>query len=311
MWGLELPPKVKIFSWRVFNDYIPMEMNLKVHHVPVYGICGWCKKDWSTTAHSLLYCDKIRERWKAFSFWNLLKDWQSLSIREIGERMFTVIRHEDFEFFLMGMWNVWRDLCKAKHERRPFKYTDLWRVCEAQILNFKEAKIKLAWRNRLLPNEGESTWRRPATGNYRLDVDFGDGSIGGIVRNSDGEIVAAMAKPVNYTATVLEGELKAILYGICMCNDLEISPIEVFTDSMLAVCLIRNEEINNSVMCDELVESIRAIKKNCVTSIKHMRREANTAAHALAEFGKNLSDSFVWRDNWPTWLIDLVSRDLN
>lgn len=42
LWSLDIPPKIRVFWWRIFHDIIPTGANLAKHHVPVSRWCPFC-----------------------------------------------------------------------------------------------------------------------------------------------------------------------------------------------------------------------------------------------------------------------------
>lgn len=64
LWGLKIPPKLKIFWWQVAWDILPIEGNLESHHVPVrptYYLCGYSR---ASMIHSIFLCTKVRKAWR-------------------------------------------------------------------------------------------------------------------------------------------------------------------------------------------------------------------------------------------------------
>lgn len=68
LWWLSIPPKVRIFWWRAFNNIIPTEQNLLAHHVPVTERCTMCQFNWDTSIHALFSCPKVKSCWKRTGF---------------------------------------------------------------------------------------------------------------------------------------------------------------------------------------------------------------------------------------------------
>lgn len=82
-WNLNVPPKVKIFIWRAAHDYIPTELNLPRHHVPVLGTCSLCNYYLANTCHSLFFCPSSNFCLKNGPFWNFLHQSHHCSFLEI------------------------------------------------------------------------------------------------------------------------------------------------------------------------------------------------------------------------------------
>lgn len=54
VWSLNVPPKVKIFMWKISRDFLATEGNLNLHHVPIGANCFFCDFPFASTKHSLL-----------------------------------------------------------------------------------------------------------------------------------------------------------------------------------------------------------------------------------------------------------------
>ncbi|KAL5555957.1 hypothetical protein UlMin_038193 [Ulmus minor] len=59
-WKLHIPPKIKIFIWKAYHDWIPTGANLANHGVPTSTICLLCNNALETTVHSLWDCKLLK-----------------------------------------------------------------------------------------------------------------------------------------------------------------------------------------------------------------------------------------------------------
>lgn len=64
LWNLELPPKVKIFMWKIGQNIIATEANIVMHHVLGNPRCVICGFFWADTTHSLFFCQGTTPTWK-------------------------------------------------------------------------------------------------------------------------------------------------------------------------------------------------------------------------------------------------------
>jgi hypothetical protein len=56
LWKIKVPPKVRVFWWRVSNDYMPSRANLHRRHIEPGEICETCGATTETTFHALIEC---------------------------------------------------------------------------------------------------------------------------------------------------------------------------------------------------------------------------------------------------------------
>jgi hypothetical protein len=47
IWKLDVPPKVKVFWWRVINEFLPTKKVLHGRHIEPIAICDTCGGRWS------------------------------------------------------------------------------------------------------------------------------------------------------------------------------------------------------------------------------------------------------------------------
>ena len=63
MWQLKIPPKVRIFAWRVCMNGLPTLFNLGRRRINNDALCPLYRKEPESTIHALFFCEKIREVW--------------------------------------------------------------------------------------------------------------------------------------------------------------------------------------------------------------------------------------------------------
>lgn len=115
IWSLRIPPKVRIFLWRAFNDFIPTELNLLRHHVPTSGNCILCGAFMASSSHCLIFCHRIRKLWKSTPLWIFLKHQQHLSLLDCGIMLAHTVSKNFLELFAMLLWAIWKEICSWKH----------------------------------------------------------------------------------------------------------------------------------------------------------------------------------------------------
>ncbi|KAL0458057.1 UNVERIFIED_CONTAM: hypothetical protein Slati_0432900 [Sesamum latifolium] len=63
IWTAKVPPKVRMFAWRVCRNSLPTVMNLARRGVTVSGACPWCGDESEDVLHCLLGCPFARLVW--------------------------------------------------------------------------------------------------------------------------------------------------------------------------------------------------------------------------------------------------------
>jgi len=59
LWGLEVPPKLKHFLWRVSHGWLAIKTKLKRRHVVDDDICQLCRSAEETINHVLFECPQV------------------------------------------------------------------------------------------------------------------------------------------------------------------------------------------------------------------------------------------------------------
>lgn len=163
---------------------------------------------------------------------------------------------------------------------------------------------------------GEKIWKPPKEGTFQVDVDacfdvekllFG---VGMVIRDSRGEVRAAMEKPITNPGSILEAELIAMLYGLGLSLQEDLGPMVLFSDSILAVHSVSKMTKRGAEIMECFDEFVELINQEIILEICHMYREANRVAHSLARFGTLHSCMFCWSSHFPQWLREVVKLDM-
>ncbi|XP_057793037.1 uncharacterized protein LOC131009639 [Salvia miltiorrhiza] len=317
LWALNLPPKVKHFAWKALHNFLATDLNLARHHVPVKGICSWCLKNWGSTSHCLIFCEKLRNAWKDTIFWSKLRRSGHLSLVDLCGVIFDEWGKEGLESWIFKLWRAWKFLCDLRHGNiNGVVHFDLLES-DNLLSTFQKSRKQVLISQRALPPEGDSRWFPPSQGLLRLDVDVAydaDGlkfGVGFVVRDPQGVIIAAACQPIGFTATVLLGELQAMMLAVGFCLENDIGPVVLFSDSLLAIHVLHDDFSGSDSLCDELWEVFVYARKHVVVDFFHARREANRAAHELARFAVVSNDVMIWKSGFPSWLLNIALSDIN
>jgi hypothetical protein len=60
---LKVPPKVRIFWWRVIKGFLPRNAEMKSRHIRENGHCDACRKPEESLYHVLIACPWARRFW--------------------------------------------------------------------------------------------------------------------------------------------------------------------------------------------------------------------------------------------------------
>ncbi|XP_057803589.1 uncharacterized protein LOC131018917 [Salvia miltiorrhiza] len=147
---------------------------------------------------------------------------------------------DEYALWCMILHRIWCFVCELTHGKREDVQAPSVADCQAALEALQAAKTTFLVENLMGMQLGKKRWYPPRCGRYRCDVDalfdsqasvFG---VGVVVRNSQGEVVFAAAKKTKPSSTPLLMEIMAVVAGIMWCIEYDFTPIEIFTDSMLA-----------------------------------------------------------------------------
>ncbi|KAI5338396.1 hypothetical protein L3X38_017667 [Prunus dulcis] len=140
-------------------------------------------------------------------------------------------------------------------------------------------------------------------------METGARGAGAIVRDSQGNLIGALAMRAPSRISMLATELYALKIGIFFALDASLMPLEIETNSLLAVSMVNSEE---DCLAAEggLVEAVRCLLANSASSpIRNIPLEANKVAHRIARFSLRDQSLSCWMDVGLLWLMDAVSDD--
>ncbi|KAL5572076.1 hypothetical protein UlMin_021673 [Ulmus minor] len=107
LWSSTIPPKVKIFWWRILHNIIPTSWNSRNNYIHVTLSCGLCECGLETTLHSLFLCPSIRPLWKNSLWFPCIAAPKGGFIMDLALWARNFWKKEAFETFAMCVWEVW------------------------------------------------------------------------------------------------------------------------------------------------------------------------------------------------------------
>ncbi|KAL5158112.1 putative ribonuclease H protein [Glycine soja] len=59
IWELEVPPRVKVFLWRLCSNCLPTKTNLRTRGIDCSFICPLCEHEIESTFHTVFSCSQM------------------------------------------------------------------------------------------------------------------------------------------------------------------------------------------------------------------------------------------------------------
>lgn len=173
LWKQQIPPKIKMFMWRVFNDCVPSVCNLMKKGIEVCSDCGSCKIKGETTDHVLLCCRRVKEIWgiilpRIFQYRHFHQ-----SVQDRIVMLHESLSAKEFELICISFWAI-QNGRNSNRAQRPINLT-----FEADVSGFTPIGRKLKKGEDMVSTlnlqpaknrNGVSLWKAPPRGWMKFNV---------------------------------------------------------------------------------------------------------------------------------------------
>jgi hypothetical protein len=116
LWKLEVPPKVRVFWWRVLHGFLPTRHVLHRRHIEKDTSCEVCGTRYETIKHILMDCTLAR------LFWEDARTITGVKLPRLHERTWArdllqpdICLRKNAAVILCGMWSLWMMRNKRRH----------------------------------------------------------------------------------------------------------------------------------------------------------------------------------------------------
>jgi hypothetical protein len=217
LWRCKIPPKVRVFWWKVSHDFIPCRSNLHRKHIEPIGTCELCGKEDETIFHALTQCTF------AINFWEKLRSRTGIKLPRLCSRTWTrdllenyFCKEEDRGVILCGMWWLWLSRNDRRHGKAPIHPGAAmeWALEACDQLSTSIPS------NKETGMQQPVSWTPPEQGVLKLNTDGAflqescTGATGAVLRGSDGCFRAASARWMNSVGSAPLAEAEALRDGV-------------------------------------------------------------------------------------------------
>ncbi|KAL5800890.1 hypothetical protein ACOSQ3_032522 [Xanthoceras sorbifolium] len=311
LWNLNIPPKIKIFIWRVCLNAIPSLFNLCSRKIVVDPCCSRCGDAPESSAHALFWCSSVRPIWESTVFWDILNLQCHISCFDLILWVFVRAKRAELEEFCMILWGVWSERNAVCHSKSPRFSADLvsWSL---SLLREFQGTQKVFGSPLQPPRQSRSSpWLPPPAGSLKLNTDAAVKSgcsvlgSGAVVRDSQGKVVAASAKPLVGFFPAELGELLALREGLLLAKEFNLIIAWVELDAVNVVTRVLNS-LSSSVL-DPIISDVKVLFRAVGVSNCHaIPRSGNGMAHSLASLVFSSKEEFYWFNPEPNFLVGLL-----
>ncbi|XVF59274.1 hypothetical protein PTKIN_Ptkin07bG0262500 [Pterospermum kingtungense] len=146
-------------------------------------------------------------------------------------------------------------------------------------------------------------------GAFRKDVGIGGMRV--IIRDYQGLVIGASSNSIAEAADAEMAEAHAVVTALELRRDLGFSRIIVEGDAMGIISKL-NSNIRDFSPTGNLIEEAKRLMtgfQSCLA--QHVGRHSNKATHQLAQTGLVTREHYVWIEDCPEFLKDIVNAECN
>ncbi|KAM6564221.1 hypothetical protein CsatB_024219 [Cannabis sativa] len=316
-WQLKLPPKVKIFSWKAIHNALPVAAELFKKKSLTSASCSLCLNAWESVGHALFSCKHARHVWKIAGFTFNNKAAVSMNIEDFLFQISESYTKSELETIFCTMWSIWSDRNNVIHGKSPQQPTVISAKAQNFLNNYKSTQ-QLSLPAGLSPPATPSiskAWSPPPPTCLKLNVDaaFDEAcnkiGFGAIIRDSNGNVKAAMSHPINGCCLPQEMEAKGLFYSLKWARQLNFKVDMVETDSLILANALRKTASNRSSFQDLIFDVQTELSYLPTVCVNHVYRDGNQAAHGLAKQALVLDNVCTWLEDFPSAILSVVVKD--
>ncbi|KAL2944678.1 hypothetical protein RDABS01_033025, partial [Bienertia sinuspersici] len=247
LWSSPIPPKWKVFMWRVLWNALPLKSNLNKRGIGVNNMCLLCGDSVETNEHLFRDCSFVNRIWACGNLGIRYQNVTPLPLwRWIMDYLFCFQQQADTtstttNTFITTLWSIWNFRNKilfAGLQPTPTTYLQLMAHYDWELTMFIHQKTKTATPYPSPPHSIRVTRGGcPTSSSPHLIVDGAwklqhNGTqiagIGWVLVNSDTQTTTG-SEPI-IAISPLQAETKALLSGIQASTMEGITDLRVFTD---------------------------------------------------------------------------------
>ncbi|KAH9724098.1 hypothetical protein KPL70_007356 [Citrus sinensis] len=296
IWNLNLPRKIKIFTWRATKNLLPTLENLSKRKILEEPVCLICKMGIEDVFHALMGCKMVKKVWKCTHVNAIVQD---VGREDMLSVMLSLVRKMPKREFIFEGRTLNPLMIIAKANAIIEAYQGMHGM--KQISKSGNETIK------------QDQWRPPPSGHYKINVDAAVHieqqltRLGAVIRNSKGQVIGAAVRSTSFQEDVTAATAEAVKLGMEMAKEARLMDVIVETDCIGVVNLANNETSNRK----EILWTISEIQE-CKAGfqsiqIQYVPRCCNKFAHSLAKRALKSSESVRWLETPQTDVLTCFS----
>ncbi|KAH9672717.1 putative reverse transcriptase/RNA-dependent DNA polymerase [Citrus sinensis] len=249
IWKLDLPDKLKIFMWRAAKNLLPTAENLWKRKVIPNPTCQRCNQGVETSFHALVEC-KAAKKIRQHSSLAAVERPSSHrgSMLDVFLDTSRLLSKKEAELQIAYWWVTWYARNHFLFKRKKLDPLISTAKAEAVVEAFRRYKKPEHQQRESTKAEGAKQWKPPPKNWYKVNVDAAIDNqrqrvgLAVVVRNDNGDIVAAAIKLSTFNGEVSFAEAEAIEWGMQVARSAGITSVIFESDCQVAVDLANNRK---------------------------------------------------------------------
>ncbi|KAL9451066.1 hypothetical protein AB3S75_012752 [Citrus x aurantiifolia] len=304
-WKFDLPEKVKIFMWRALKNILPTADNLWKRKSLQEPICQRCKLHVETVSHALIDCKTSRKIWKLAPPAIQLPKAHSHEFFSSIQAMSSRISDNEAELMLVYCWVIWSIRNKFIFEGKLTDSRIAAVRAESALKAFQRVRTSGAGMVAKGGRAIQQRWQPPPQNVLKLNADAAvnrlnqQSGLGVVIRDAEGQFLAAGIQQVQLRERVSSAEAEAILWGLKVASQIWSSSLIVESDCQEVIELLNNIKGSRTEIHWVLADIHRISKNFQHIQFSFIPRICNAHAHALAKLALRRGSADVWVDTIP------------
>ena len=289
---------------------LPTMQNLRLRGVVVQEFCPLCNNSSESTSHALIHCEFAAKVWSN-QFECPIKLLDSIfDISDIALELLNFGTVQDLEVLFSTAQFIWYNRNQVIHEANFSTTLQIWESAQRLVQDFINVN-SISLHHSFL---SQPIWTPPPCGLFIVNVDGATSqdhrplSIGAIIRNSKGLVIAVMSKTLPAQFLVEEVEAIALENGVLLALEMNLTDVIVESDSLLVVQYVQKKEIYGAL--SHIIQGmLSALSVFRSWRIQLLKRESNRAAHELAQLARASEVSQIWKGMDPPCIQFLLRQE--
>jgi len=283
IWKLKVPGKVRHFLWKACTNSLPTKENLLKRKILHESGCSRCSGDSESVVHTLWSCSCIKEVWDPDFEWVDRSSTASNSFSDVLQKIH--VKPALLPLFAVTAWSIWYQINKSRLQENLLPLRNIVGFAKNYLCEFKGLDSHHSHKRRATPPR----WLPPSAGSMKTNYDgamFRESDFAGIgvvIRNCEGQVLAALSKQIVKPLSVEILELLATWRAVSFTAESGYDQFVCEGDSESVVNSLRGSGMENS-RGGHLIKDIVYLSNSFLSiSFAHVCQQGNAVAHALAQ----------------------------